>query len=63
MIHLVLAADENPLLEVFQPLQSCWAECTQNARRMHIVIQREQVNKLTLSCSVRSRRFIAVSAR
>jgi len=44
MIHLVLAADENPLLEAEpNPFSLCQA-AGQNARRMHIVIQQEQVN-------------------
>jgi hypothetical protein len=44
MIHLVLAADENPLLEAeSSPFSLCKA-AGQNARGMHIVIQQEQAN-------------------
>jgi len=40
MIHLVLAADENPLLEAeSNPFSLCKA-----AGQLHIVIQQEQVN-------------------
>jgi hypothetical protein len=48
MIHLVLAADENPLPEAEStPLSLCKA-AGQNARRMHIVTQQEQVNNYPL---------------
>ena len=49
MIHLVLAADENPLLGAeSNPFSLCKA-AGQNARRMHIVIQQEQVINYAVS--------------
>jgi hypothetical protein len=43
-VHLVLAADENPLLKAESNRFSLCKSAGQNARRMHIVIQQEQVN-------------------
>jgi hypothetical protein len=47
MIHLALAADDNPLPEDESNPFSLSKAAGQSARRMHIVIQQEQVNNYT----------------